>query len=119
MAPEVFLHKEYNETVDVYSYGMIFFYLLAGRPPWPNLAGVDAVRKAAEEGDRPNIPRDVDQRLQDLLKECWDENANVRPPFRSIINVLAKYSKDAFHQDSNDVLTASGHQDANCNCVIQ
>jgi serine/threonine protein kinase len=38
MAPEVFRHETYNETVDVYSYGMIFFYLLDGRPPWPSLA---------------------------------------------------------------------------------
>jgi serine/threonine protein kinase len=59
MAPEVFRHKVYNETVDTYSYGMIFFYLLVGRPPWPNLAGLDAVRKASDMGDRPNIPRDI------------------------------------------------------------
>jgi serine/threonine protein kinase len=119
MAPEVFRHEEYNETVDVYSYGMIVLYLLVGRPPWPNLAGVDAVRKASVEGDRPNIPRDVDQRVQDLLKECWDENASVRPSFKRIIPVLANYSYDAFHQDSNDVLTASGHTDTGCTCVIQ
>lgn len=119
MAPEVFRHEEYNETVDTYSYGMIFFYLLVGRPPWPNLAGLDAVRKASDLGDRPTIPRDVDQRVQNLLKECWDENANLRPPFSRVIEVLAKYSKDAFHQDSNDVLTTSGHNDTDCHCVIQ
>jgi hypothetical protein len=27
-----------------------------------------AVKKAAEEGDRPNIPRDLDVRLQNLMK---------------------------------------------------
>lgn len=119
MAPEVFRHESYNETVDIYSYGMILFYLLVGRPPWPNLAGLDAVRMASDEGDRPTIPRDVDQRVQNLLKECWDDNAKVRPPFSVVIDFLAKYSQDVFHQDSNDVLTTSEHAATGCNCAIQ
>jgi serine/threonine protein kinase len=119
MAPEVFLHLQYNETVDVYSYAMILFYLLVGRPPWPHLPGLDAVRHAAEEGDRPNIPRDLDQRLQNLLKECWDDNASLRPAFQTVIDQLAEYSQDVFHQDSNDVLTASGVEDKECSCIIQ
>jgi len=113
----VFRHEDYNECVDIYSYAMILFYLVVGRPPWPNLAGLDAVRKASEEGDRPTIPRDLDQRLQNLIKECWDENPRARPPFSAILDVLAKYSRDAFHQDSNDVLTPV---DSKCGgCVIQ
>lgn len=121
MAPEVFRHEEYNTTVDVYSYAMILFYLLVGRPPWPNLAGLDAVRRASNEGDRPNIPRCIDERLQILIKECWHDRANVRPPFNQIITVLAKYSKDEFKEDTNTVLTTT-EQDRNhlrCHCVIQ
>jgi len=118
MAPEVYLHKDYNETVDVYSYAMILFYLLVGRPPWVQLAGLDAVRKAAEEGDRPTIPRDLDLRLTTLMKECWDDNPSARPPFSRIIQVLSIYSKDSFHVDSNDVITMSD-SNSGCNCVIQ
>jgi serine/threonine protein kinase len=33
MAPEVFLHEEYTETLDVYSYSMIFYYMLRGTAP--------------------------------------------------------------------------------------
>jgi serine/threonine protein kinase len=119
MAPEVFRHEQYNETVDIYSYAMILFYLLIGRPPWPNLAGVDAVRRASEEGDRPTIPRDLDQRMQNLLKECWDDNPKVRPPFEAILEVLARYSRDVFHQDSNDVLTSYPSEEVECGCVTQ
>ena len=59
MAPEVFRHSDYNETVDVYSFGMILFFLLSGKPPWPDDNGIVAATKAAEEGDRPMIPRYV------------------------------------------------------------
>ena len=119
MAPEVFRHETYNETVDVYSYGMIFFYLLDGRPPWPNLAGLDAVQKASDLGERPTIPRDVHDRLQLLLQDCWDESPNSRPPFSKIIDVLAQYSTDTFQQSSDDVLVTQTAKDSGCGCVIQ
>ena len=119
MAPEVFRHETYNETVDVYSYGMIFFYLLDGRPPWPNLAGLDAVRKASDMGERPTIPRDVHDRLQLLLQDCWDENPNSRPPFSKIIDILAQYSKDTFQQSSDDVLVTQTAKGSGCGCIIQ
>jgi len=119
MAPEVYRHEDYDETVDIYSYAMILFYLFVGRPPWVHLAGLDAVRKAAEEGDRPNIPRDLDLRLQNLMKECWDDNARARPSFRKIIDVLSNYSKTTFRIDSNDVITMNDSRGSGCHCVIQ
>ena len=116
MAPEVYRHEEYNETVDVYSFSMIFFYLLIGRPPWPALPGLEAVRKAALEGDRPNIPRDVDVRLQALLKETWDDNPSVRPAFSKISSSLSAYNKDVYKTDTNAV--ASAEADSKCRCII-
>jgi serine/threonine protein kinase len=92
-APEVFRHEDYSETVDVYSYAMILYYLLDGRPPWPTLNGIEAVRKASEEGDRPIVPRDWDQRLISLLMDGWNENPNARPSFHRIIEQLDAYSR--------------------------
>ena len=89
--------KEYTETVDVYSYAMIFYYMLRGVPPWYGLSGVDAATKAAVGGERPVIPRDVDERLSTLLKRCWDENPKARPSFEEIITCLNIYSRKCFH----------------------
>jgi serine/threonine protein kinase len=123
MAPEVYRHEDYNETVDIYSYAMILFYLLVGRPPWPTLPGLEAVRKASTEGDRPNIPRDMDIRMQNLLKECWDDNASVRPSFDKILDALNFYSSNVFHTDTNMVSVADQPPKADlvdngCDCVI-
>ena len=96
MAPEVYLHKDYNETVDVYSYAMIMYYLLSGKPPWPTLDGLVAVRQAANDGDRPIVVRKWDQRLASLLVQCWDENTSLRPPFHKILVVLADYVREYF-----------------------
>ena len=93
MAPEVYKHQPYTEKVDVYSYGMILYYLLEGKPPWAYENGLVAVRKAADEGDRPILPRNWDQRLQNLIQECWHEDPQVRPPFDKILKSLNEYSR--------------------------
>lgn len=98
IASEVFRHEQYTETVDVYSFSMIFYYLLDGFPPWPTQNGLVAVRKAANDGERPPIPRGWDQRLQSLLQECWSENPAARPPFRQILKVVNEYASKS--QDS-------------------
>jgi hypothetical protein len=56
-----------------------------------------AVKKAAEEGDRPNIPRDLDVRLQDerLLGRRRQPSAS----FTKILEILSQYSKEVLHQD--------------------
>jgi serine/threonine protein kinase len=93
MAPEVYRNEDYDETVDIYSYAMILYYLLSGKPPWANLNGLVAVKKAALEAERPIIPREWDARLQDLLQRCWDENRPARPHFSEIIEILDSYSR--------------------------
>jgi serine/threonine protein kinase len=127
MAPEVYRHEDYNETVDVYSYGMILYYLLDGKPPWPYLNGAVAVKKAALEGDRPVIPRKWDERLANLCQECWDESPNLRPPFSKILPVLDEYMRTKFKVDqdgpSSDtlnslVLRAGSSTDQGCSCVL-
>jgi len=117
MAPEVFRHEEYNETVDVYSYAMILYYLFSGKAPWCMDNGLVAVNKAALEGDRPFIPREWDSRLNHLLKQCWDENPRSRPPFRDILTTLSEFSQDVFKTRADSV--AGTDDDATgCNCVI-
>lgn len=95
---------------------MIVYQLLVGLPPWAQLAGLDAVRRAAEEGDRPIIPRDVDIRLHHLLQSCWDEKTNTRPSFTKVLDTLSKYSRDVFHQDSREQFELN--EDSGCNCSI-
>eukprot|EP00980_Cylindrotheca_fusiformis_P002931 scaffold681_cov130-Cylindrotheca_fusiformis.AAC.7 len=99
MAPEVFRHENYTETVDVYSFAMILYYLLDGKPPWPYLNGLIAVRKAAHDGERPEVPRNWDQRLHDLLQECWSETPTARPPFKQVLKVINDYASTLMNRD--------------------
>mmetsp|Transcript_26309 Transcript_26309/g.40367 ORF Transcript_26309/g.40367 Transcript_26309/m.40367 type:complete len:679 (+) Transcript_26309:449-2485(+) len=115
MAPEVYRREYYTETVDIYSYAMIFYYLLSGRPPWPTLGGPNAVAKASD-GERPVIPRDWSWRISTLLQQCWDENPNSRPPFSKIIDRLNDYTRDVFGSNPN-VMNAP-ESNTRCSCII-
>lgn len=125
MAPEIFRHLSYNETVDIYSYGMIFFYLLDGKPPWPTENGLVAARKASEEGDRPRIPRSWDNRIQILLQDCWDENPSARPSFQQILQILRQHSRSIFPSEPENLQASSpnpvvqgSRRLSGCRCVI-
>ena len=120
MAPEVFRHEEYTDSVDVYSYSMILYQIILGDAPWGSLSGLDAVTKAAVDGERPLIPRNVDGRLSSLLKQCWDENPFSRPSFAEIIEILSAYSQDVFDSKDGDVqmMTNVLSHESKCKCVV-
>mmetsp|Transcript_2886 Transcript_2886/g.4148 ORF Transcript_2886/g.4148 Transcript_2886/m.4148 type:complete len:650 (-) Transcript_2886:354-2303(-) len=128
MAPEVYRNEDYNETVDVYSYSMILYYLLDGRPPWPTENGLVAAKKAALDGERPFIPRKWNLQLSDLLQSGWNENPAARPPFQRIQKILDKYCETVFHVDSKGPapaerrsyrdLTKVAGTDQTCRCII-
>jgi serine/threonine protein kinase len=115
MAPEVFRHEDYTETVDIYSFAMIFYYLLAGRPPWDQLSGLKAVIKAAMEADRPVVERSWDIQLSNMMQRCWDENPSARPSFAVIVKELHEYSKNALKLDLDNI--AMTDETRSC-CVI-
>ena len=93
MAPEVFRHESYDERVDVYSFAMILYNILNGKPPWHTINGLKAVTKASREGERPILQRHWDLRLCNLLKQCWDEAPSNRPSFQVILDILSEYSR--------------------------
>lgn len=115
MAPEVFRHEDYTETVDIYSFAMIFYYLLAGRPPWDQLSGLKAVIKAATEADRPVVERSWDIQLSNLMQRCWDENPSARPSFAIIVDELHEYSKVALKLDLDNIAIP---EDSRSSCCV-
>ena len=119
MAPEVFRHENYDEQVDVYSFAMVLYYMVAGHPPWPHLPGFEAVRLAAEIGNRPCLPRDLDSQSVNLLELCWHNDPSSRPSFRKILSLLHSYMEEVFHSDMNSVAIAlSPDLHPKCFCTL-
>ena len=103
MAPEVFRHEPYGRPVDVYSFAMILFYMLAAEPPWLELDGLRAVKLAATEKDRPPIPRWIDKQLAELIRNAWADDPVSRPSFTAVLEELNKFHVREFKRSFDEV----------------
>jgi len=93
MAPEVLLNKEYNESADVYSYGIVLWELFTREDPFPNIENFDTMLEAVcRNNERPNIPDNCPATLKKLIQKCWSPKPNARPTFEEILhkNMLDK-----------------------------
>ena len=83
MAPEVLsCDNDYNEKVDVYSFGVIMYMMLnQGEMPKINIVDIGAGKKAP-------IPNTVNEFSKILINECWNFNPEDRPSFDTICQQL-------------------------------
>jgi serine/threonine protein kinase len=83
--PETFDPKK----TDVYSFGLICFCVLIGKPiTFPPEEPVMAFKRRARRGKRPQLPRNCPKCLSGLIQQCWGVNPVNRPDFRTICTQL-------------------------------
>jgi serine/threonine protein kinase len=87
MAPENYLCQMYDETVDIYSLGIIFWEILSLNPLYPNFNASMLKDMVINRGVRPTMNNKWNPGLQDLLKNMWSKDATVRPTARQV-NIL-------------------------------
>ena len=95
-APEVFLGKAYNESIDVYGYAMCLFEIHTSDLPFENAESVvELMRAVAHGGQRPEWPvpaiTDQDQFLRGVITKCWQQDPEKRPTFSEIKIMLQAY----------------------------
>ncbi len=103
MAPESYKLESANEEperfhpmkTDVYSFGLICYSVLIGRPtPFPFAEmlnpSVRAFKDRMQKGHRPQLLKDSDcpYRLSTLIQHCWDGDPMKRPTFQNICTEL-------------------------------
>ena len=95
VAPEVLKGKPYNQAADIYSLGMIMYFIATGRQPFDNCAhdkylALNICNEVRPEISEPEAPKCY----IDLMKKCWDPNPDNRPNTTKIQNSvrLFRYS---------------------------
>ncbi|KAK8835712.1 hypothetical protein M9Y10_040530 [Tritrichomonas musculus] len=89
MAPEIINEEDhYNEKVDVYSFGVLVFYILSGGQ-LPKIKMLDILK-----GDKAKIPESFTGFSKKLINDCWNFNSKDRPSFQMIVDDLDKYQYD-------------------------
>lgn len=89
MAPEFMKAEKYDEKIDVYSYGILLWELLAKQSPFEGLIPPQIVCTVSMFNRRPDIPSDAPPILKHLIENCWDRDPKERPPFSDIIKFLS------------------------------
>ncbi len=75
LAPELWRNESYTELVDVYSYGVLVWELLARDQPFKELDNDALVAAIREKQMRPVIPSWTPESLKVLVERCWSEGA--------------------------------------------
>ncbi|XP_070006285.1 integrin-linked protein kinase 1-like isoform X3 [Nicotiana sylvestris] len=106
VAPEIYKDEIFDRNVDIYSFGIVLYEMMEGRPPFHTKSPQEAARMMCLEGQRPAFKSKskYPPELRELIEECWDPEAFVRPTFSEIIvrmNKIAAYcSKQGWLKDT-------------------
>ncbi|POG63368.1 kinase-like domain-containing protein, partial [Rhizophagus irregularis DAOM 181602=DAOM 197198] len=80
VAPEVLRGKPYTLAADIYSFGMIMYFVATEKQPFANCAHDELLALDICKGIRPEINEpEAPKCYIDLMKKCWDTDPNNRP----------------------------------------
>lgn len=82
MAPEL-LSGHYDSSVDVYAFGILFWYICAGQVRLPNhfeeFHNKEQLWTGVRKGRRPECLQDFSQACWQLMEQCWAAEPAERP----------------------------------------
>jgi len=92
-APELIQDNKYSKQTDVYAYGIILWEIVTGEYPWAT-KNVPQFLNAVKNGERPEIPADLEEPYKQLLIQCWSQFPEERPKFAEIVKMCGKIYDD-------------------------
>ncbi|KAJ7333024.1 hypothetical protein JRQ81_015204 [Phrynocephalus forsythii] len=112
MAPELFTGK-YDNSVDVYAFGILFWYICSGHVKLPEAfercASKDHLWNNVRRGVRPERLPIFDEECWQLMEACWDGDPSqrpllgiVQPMLQGIMDRLCKSNSEQLNKGMDD-----------------
>eukprot|EP01129_Flabellula_baltica_P005775 TRINITY_DN2115_c0_g1_i2.p1 TRINITY_DN2115_c0_g1~~TRINITY_DN2115_c0_g1_i2.p1 ORF type:complete len:1109 (+),score=175.73 TRINITY_DN2115_c0_g1_i2:132-3329(+) len=76
LAPEILKGEYYDETVDIYAFGIIMWEVLFRKTAYENLHFID-IENYVLSGNRPKIFSHCPPQLKTLIDSCWIESCTI------------------------------------------
>eukprot|EP01121_Diplochlamys_sp_Union-15-3_P016288 TRINITY_DN5515_c0_g1_i1.p1 TRINITY_DN5515_c0_g1~~TRINITY_DN5515_c0_g1_i1.p1 ORF type:complete len:226 (-),score=36.07 TRINITY_DN5515_c0_g1_i1:47-724(-) len=106
MAPEA-ISGSFVFGSDVWSFGIIIYEFVARKKPHADSDIFDLPLKIMTKGVRPKIPKNTKEALAELMDKCWNFDAEFRPHFRHICEMLRNL-KLMFASNSHSLSSLTG-----------
>jgi serine/threonine protein kinase len=90
MAPEMYKDGDYTSAVDVYSFGLILYECLVGRPVFPLETALYPLIMKVTGGERPPIPETLDPAIGCAIARAWSVDPGDRPTFADLADTFAQ-----------------------------
>nr|AAT94403.1 ankyrin protein kinase [Brassica napus] len=107
VAPEVYRDEIFDRSADSYSFGVVLYEMIEGVQPFHPKPPEEAVKLMCLEGRRPSFKaktKSCPEEMRELIEECWDVKAVVRPTFSEIIvrldRIFVQCSKQGWWKDT-------------------
>ncbi|UZO16625.1 uncharacterized protein OCT59_008008 [Rhizophagus irregularis] len=99
VAPEVLRGKPYTQAADIYSFGMVMYFVATGKQPFANYAHDELLAIELCKGTRPEINEPKAPKCYlDLMKKCWDPDPINRPDVTELEESIGLLCNAYFNQ---------------------
>jgi serine/threonine protein kinase len=85
MAPEEHRNEAFDNSVDVYSFGILLWEMLTREVPFAGREPLQIMYAVAMTGERPAIPESAPEPLERLITMCWAQDPKDRRTFSAIV----------------------------------
>lgn len=101
MAPEILRGEKYDESADVYSFGMVLWEMVTSEIPYLNTPIKDIINTVGYERKQIPVPTKGNAFILNMMRGCLSLDRDERPTFKEIVGQLQQRNKGALVTKKN------------------